>query len=72
MTKKAFIEKFKNNDLISDAELLYDLLETSQEVAKSKFGASAVGNPVVTLRTAELILQLETLYDDEDTGEGEE
>ncbi len=65
MTKTAFIEKFKNNDLISDAELLFDLLDTAQEVVKSKFGVSGAQNTGAVIRTAELILSLETAFDEE-------
>ncbi len=67
MNKSSFVKKFENNDFINDADLLFDLLDTAQEVVKSKFDVAGTPDANVTIRTAELILTLKTgLYDGEE------
>ncbi len=58
MTKQDFIKQFKNSEIISDPELVFDLLDEAEKVINAKFDRD-LDNQGAVIQMANLLLNIE-------------
>ena len=63
MKKKDFINQFKNSEIISDPELIYELLDEAENIIRAKFDQDP-DNQSTVIQMADLLLNLELAQDD--------
>jgi len=63
MTKQDFIRQFKNSEIISDPELIYELLTESENIIRAKFDRDP-DNQSAIIQMADLLLNIELAQED--------